>query len=85
MMFAIFKSYMKIPNVGKEQKMIVANKKKRIQQSNSYVAVKAQNEIYYQMASIFKVISHDKGELAQKYFNKYLPDHSSEIFLEKVH
>ncbi|MFH2058731.1 MAG: hypothetical protein ABIJ59_07510 [Pseudomonadota bacterium] len=59
------------------------NMKKRIQPSNAYVAIKAQNEIYYQMASIFKVINHDKGKLSQKIVNKYLSDHSSEIFLEE--
>lgn len=49
---------------------------------NFRAALKSNSEIYYQMASIFKFISHDNGKLAQKLFNKYHPDSGNEIFLE---
>lgn len=58
-------------------------KKNQRQPSRIKAALKANNEIYYQMASIFKQISHDKGKSAQRILNKYLPGQSSEIFLEK--
>lgn len=53
---------------------LINKKKKRIQKpSHSYFAVKSQNELYYQMASIFKHV--DKGEdvLAHKILSTSLP------------
>ncbi len=59
-------------------------KKNQKQPSIVYAAFKAKNEIYYQMASVFKLIGHDDGRLAKKVLKKYLPRHSAEIFLEKI-
>ncbi|MBU1194649.1 MAG: hypothetical protein KKE62_11035 [Proteobacteria bacterium] len=44
------------------------NKKKTKNQtpSHSYYAIKSQNELYYQMASIFKNVGRDEDVLAQK-------------------
>jgi hypothetical protein len=60
-----------------------ASTEKQNKSSKAYAAFKAKNEIFYQMASIFKVMGHDDGKLAQKIFDKYLPGQAPEIFLEK--
>ncbi len=60
----------------------VGTKQGNIEISNSYVALKSQNEIYFQMASIFKHVASDKDDLAQKIFSGVLTGHSSEISLE---
>ncbi len=61
--------------------------KKDVQPSNFYFALKSQNEIYFQMASIFKEASNykkdDKNELAKKVFKGFLIGNSSKISLEK--
>ncbi|MBT3388418.1 MAG: hypothetical protein HN417_10835 [Desulfobacula sp.] len=65
--------------------------KKDVQSSNFYFALKSQNEIYFQMASIFKEASSDKNELAKKdkdelakkVFKGFLIGNSSKISLEK--
>lgn len=56
--------------------------KNQTQPSKFKAALKANNEIYYQMASIFKQISHHKGNSAQRILNRYLPGQPNEIFLE---
>jgi len=60
---------------------------KDVQTSNFYFALKSQDEIYYQMASIFKEASNDrkddKKELAKKVFKGFLIGNSSKISLEK--
>ena len=61
--------------------------KKDVQTSNFYFALKSQDEIYYQMASIFNEASNDrkddKKELAKKVFKGFLIGNSSKISLEK--
>jgi len=61
--------------------------KKDVQTSNFYFALKSQNEIYFQMASIFKEASNDKkddkNELVKKVFKGFLIGNSSKISLEK--
>ncbi len=61
--------------------------KKDVQTSNFYFALKSQNEIYFQMASIFKEASNnkqeDKKELAKKVFKGLFIGKSSKISLEK--
>ena len=64
---------------------------KDVQTSNFYFALKSQDEIYYQMASIFNEASNnkkgdrkdDKKELAKKVFKGFLIGNSSKISLEK--
>ncbi len=46
-----------------------------------YFALKSQNEIYFQMASIFKQVGNNENELAKKFFNKSLMDDSSKFSL----
>ncbi|MCP3871780.1 MAG: hypothetical protein GY699_01285 [Desulfobacteraceae bacterium] len=50
--------------------------------SNSYFALKSQDEIYYQMASIFKEAANDENDLAKKIFSGVLTGNTSEISLE---
>ena len=38
--------------------------------SNSYAAIKSQNEVYYQMASIFKQVSNNEDKMANKILSK---------------
>ena len=47
-------------------------------------AVRSKHEVYYQMASILKVISRDKGRIAQKLLKKYHPASGNENFLENL-
>ena len=56
--------------------------KKGIQPSSFYVALKSKNEIYFQMASIFKEASKDEDQLAKKIFNGLLMDDFPKIFVE---
>lgn len=49
------------------------NRKKKSRPSISYVAVKAKNEIYYQMASVFHAMSHGRGELARVLVKSAMP------------
>ena len=57
--------------------------KKDVQIPTFYFALKAQNEIYFQMASIFKEVVNDENELAEKFLNEILIKDPSKIFLEK--
>jgi hypothetical protein len=50
--------------------------------SNSYVALKSKNEIYYQMASIFKEVSRDTNNMEKNIFTRLLIDNSSDILME---
>ena len=57
--------------------------RKEVQISNVYCALKSQNEIYYQMASIFKhVAANDENKMAKMIFNGFLTGNHSKIFLE---
>ena len=55
---------------------------KQNQKSNTYFALKSQNELYYQMASIFVAVTGDEDKLEQMVFKKFFPGNSPEIFLE---
>ncbi len=63
-------------------KFKVGKKRKNLESSISYVALKSQDEIYYQMASIFKAVTKDKEKLAKKIFKGFLTGDQSEIVLE---
>lgn len=59
---------------------LIKKKKKNIQMPSSpYFAVKSQNELYYQMASIFKHAAHDEDGLAKEIFFASLVECSSEF------
>lgn len=63
-------------------KSVVKNRKKRVRSSNLYYAVKSKNEIYYQMASIFKEVSKDEKSFAKKIFSNVLQGPQSKISME---
>ncbi len=50
--------------------------------SNSYFAVKAKNDIFYQMASIFKEITKDEEIESKKLFSSMISQNASDFFLE---
>ena len=50
--------------------------------SNSYAATKSQNEIYYQMASIFKQVVKREDRQAHRILNRLLTANNLEISLE---
>lgn len=54
--------------------------------SDSYPAVKAhdEDEIYYQMASIYKEISHSDGQAMHRIFARHLPEYQQNNFMEDV-
>ena len=60
----------------------VRKKRKSVQTANSYFALRSQNEIYYQMASIFKQVANDENKLAKKIFSRVLTGNQSKIFME---
>lgn len=59
-------------------------KTKRFNKANSYFALKSKNEVYYQMASIFKAVTHNEDKLTKKILTKILSKNSSEIYLESL-
>lgn len=63
-------------------KLRVVRKDKKNSTSHSYFAVKAKNEIYYQMASIFKHASNDESTLAEKIIYKSMVQDYHNIFME---
>lgn len=65
-------------------KFETGKERKRVKSSDFYFALKSQNEIYYQMASVFNVVSKDDDALAKKIFSNVLAGHPSKIFLEKL-
>ena len=54
---------------------------KNVEKFNAYFALKSKNELYYQMASIFKEITHDKEISAQTAFSDLLAVNSSKTLL----
>jgi len=60
----------------------VENKKKRVRSSHLYYAMKSKNELYYQMASIFKEVSKDEDSFTKKIFSRVLQSPQSKIFME---
>ncbi|WP_300465078.1 hypothetical protein [Desulfobacula sp.] len=63
-------------------KLKARKKKKVVDVSKAYAALKSQDEIYYQMASIFKAVNRDEDKLAKKVLTSLLTGKQSEIFLE---
>ncbi len=55
----------------------VFHKKKQITQSTSYAALKAKNELYFQLASIFNAIRHDEEKVTEIIIENYLPERLS--------
>jgi hypothetical protein len=58
------------------------DKKKTGASTGFYFARKSQNEIYYQMASLFKAANVHDGRAAEKIFTKALKDRAPEILVE---
>ena len=63
------------PKVRKKTKDIAAN---------SYFALKSQNEIYYQMASIFKEATNDEDKLAKEVLTGLLTIGPAKVFMPEV-
>ena len=61
---------------GKQQNL------KKTHQAHSYFAIKSQNEIYYQMASIFKAATKNEEELTQRMLGTLLSMKKPEFFVE---
>ncbi len=53
--------------------------KENIQMCMQYFALKSNNEIYYQMASIFKEITNDEQKIENQFFNMFLADKQTEF------
>lgn len=64
-------------------KLKVEKKRKSFDSSISYFALKSQDEIYYQMASIFKAVTKNEEQLAENICSGILTGNKSEILLEK--
>jgi len=58
------------------------SKGKHHQASIAYFALKSQNEIYYQMASVFKEIAKDEDKMGKKILSRFLTGNHPEIVLE---
>jgi len=46
---------------------------------NFYGALKSKNEIYFQMASLFKEVTRDGKQLENRLIEKFLPENSPDI------
>ncbi|MCP4718421.1 MAG: hypothetical protein GY860_03100 [Desulfobacteraceae bacterium] len=59
-------------------------KNARVLSANFYGALKSKNEIYFQMASIFKEVTHDEKKLENKWMEQILtsnhPDSSGKYY-----
>ena len=66
-----------------KSKFEIKRYKKGVQASNFYFGLKSKNEIYFQMASIFKEVTNDEDKLAKTIFNGFLISDSSKISMEK--
>ena len=60
----------------------LGKKRNRGKKINLCFALKSQNEVYYQMASIFKQAGKGEDELAKKIFTRVLTGNQSKISLE---
>jgi len=61
---------------GKQQNL------KKPHQTHSYFAIRSQNEIYYQMASIFKAATKNEEELTQRMLGTLLNMKKPDFFVE---
>lgn len=60
------------------ESMVKIKTKKKL---HSYAAKKSSQEIYYQMASIFKQLSNVQDKTADKILYRHLPGKMEDIFL----
>jgi predicted transcriptional regulator len=60
----------------------VFQKKKQITRSTSYAALKAKNELYFQLASIFSAIRHDEENITEIIIENYLPERLSKKIMD---
>lgn len=56
---------------------------KNVEASGFYFALKSKNEVYFQMASIFREITNEEDEFAKKIFKGMLTGEHLNILLEK--
>jgi len=61
---------------GKQQNL------KKPQRIHSYFAIRSQNEIYYQMASVFKAVTKDEEESTQRMLGVLLNMKKPDFFME---
>lgn len=59
-------------------------KKRTNRLSDSYAAIKSQNEVYYQMASIFKQVTKHETQMTTKILNRLVLGANPEISLENL-
>ena len=63
-------------------------KNARVVPANFYGALKSKNEIYFQMASLFKEVTHDEKKLENKWMEQILisnhPDSSGKYFINNL-
>ena len=59
-------------------------KNRKIKFSHSYAALKSNNELYYQMASIFKQVAETEAPLADRIISGLLVNSLPEISLENT-
>ncbi|WP_457551528.1 hypothetical protein [Desulfobacula sp.] len=64
------------------EKFRVEKIRENAQTSNSYFALRSPNELYYQMASIFKEVTIDENKMTQKILSSFLTQSHPEIVLE---
>jgi len=60
-------------------------KKKRFKKNqgiNTYFALRSKNELYYQMASVFKAVTKDKEELTQEMIGALMSIKNPNFFVE---
>ncbi|OGR36095.1 MAG: hypothetical protein A3J80_01780 [Desulfobacula sp. RIFOXYB2_FULL_45_6] len=55
---------------------------KKTQAIHTYFAVRSQNELYYQMASVFKAVTKDKDELTQEMLGNLISMKYPDFFVE---
>jgi len=60
----------------------IGKKGRNAETINSYFALKSQNELYYQMASIFKEVANGEDKLAEKIFSGILTGNQPKVSLE---
>jgi hypothetical protein len=58
------------------------SKNKDTPKAIAYFALKSKNEIYYQMASIFKAVATDENQMGKKILSRLLTKNHSEKALE---
>ena len=67
---------MAAPKTGKKKSL------KKHQEINTYFALRSKNEIYYQMASVFKAVTKDKDDLTQEMLGALMAMKNPNFFVE---